>query len=67
MNENENAAYIHSQSSCAFIEALGMMSDNMALVAIGRQPVFRGEAFEHLINKYGIHHNAVLTHLGVGG
>ena len=60
MNENENAAYVMSQAACALIEAMGMHAENMQRQQLGQSMAYSDEAFLKLINRYGIHHNAVI-------
>lgn len=66
MDSNQQAAYVFAQSVSALIEAAGMLSANMAHYHRAKEaestsmPYFRPEKFNALIDKYGIHHNAVL-------
>ena len=56
MNPEQKIAYIIAQAACAQIEAMALLGDNFA----GRPPYSR-DHFMALIEKYGIHHNAVLS------
>lgn len=58
------AAYIISQSVVAMIEALGMQAENKQREALGHSMAYTMEAFEAVIERHGIHHNAVMTILG---
>lgn len=71
MIPEQQAAYVFAQSVSALIEALGMLSANMARImphelrsvpCSGGLPIpyFRPEKFSELIDKYGIGHNDVL-------
>ena len=60
----QRAAYINAQVACAQIEAMGMIAENMQAQQEGRNMVYHYHDFTALANKYGIHHNAVLTYLG---
>jgi hypothetical protein len=64
MTEEQNAAYVFSQSACALIEAMGMVAENAHRQQCGNSIAYGEEAFNALINKYGIHHNAVVTAFG---
>ena len=64
MTEEQNAAYVFSQSACALIEAMGMVAENKQREGLGHSMAYTEEAFDALINKYGIHHNAVITTFG---
>jgi hypothetical protein len=52
MNEEQQAAYVFSQSVCALIEAMGMF-------ASGEE--YTEQSYDNLLNKYGIHHNSIMT------
>lgn len=58
---NENAIYVQSQIACALIEAMGMQAENMQRQHRGESMAYSDVAFNDLIVKYGIHHNAILT------
>ena len=57
MNENQEAAYVMSMAACALIDAIGMAAANSQYP--DDQP-YQDNDFRALINKYGIHHNAVV-------
>ena len=63
MTNEQKAAYIQSQAACALIEAMGMQALNMQRERQGYSMAYDDEAFFKLIEKYGIHHNAVLGSL----
>ena len=54
----EDAAYTISQSVCAMIEAMGMVAANAQFPE--NQP-YQDKQFKSLIEKYDIHHNAVIA------
>ncbi len=58
------ATYVNSQVACAMIEAMGMQAENMQRDALGNSMAYDEDAFMRLLEKYGIHHNAVVTMLG---
>ena len=60
MNEDQDAAYIVSQSVCALIEAMGMTAENNQRIHRGQSMAYTEEAFTALIERYGIHHNSVI-------
>lgn len=59
MTSEQGAAYVMSQSICAMIEAMGMQAENQSRAVDGIQHKYSKEDFDALIEKYGIHHNAV--------
>ena len=61
MTAEQRAAYIMSQSSCALIEAMGMQAENMQREALGQSMAYNDKAFIELINRFSIHHNAVIS------
>src|SRR5260221_14051776 len=61
MDDIQKAAYIIAMSACAQAEAMGMLAENQFCASENRPPTYRFYDFEALSNKYGIHHNAVLT------
>lgn len=61
MSEMRNAAYVQAMASCAVVEALGMLAENMARGQRGESPAYGEEQFQCLIERYGIHHNAVVA------
>ncbi len=60
MDKAEAAAYVGAMVACALIEAKGMEAENQIRVSCGGSPIFGKVAFDELIERYGIHHNAVL-------
>jgi len=60
VNENQQAAFIMSQSACALITAMGMQADNQRAAHEGEPPKYIGAAFDELIDSHGIGYNAVL-------
>jgi len=66
MNEMalQSVAYVHAQVACALIELEAMKAANRERDICGDAPAYGEAAFMALQDKYGIHHNAVLTTLG---
>ena len=64
MTDEQRAAFVMSQSACALIEAMGMHAENMQREQRGMAMAYNDTAFLDLVNRYGIHHNAVLTTFG---
>ncbi len=60
MNEAQSAAYVTAQAVAAHLEGLGMAAENSAALAAGKGIPYPVDAFKALIDKYGIHHNAIL-------
>ncbi len=44
----------------ALVEALGMLSENLQRMHRGESMAYTEISFNNLINKHGIHHNAVI-------
>ena len=61
MTPEQQAAYTFSQSVCASIEAAGMIEENKGRLSRGEAIAYSSDEFLHLIDKYGISHNAVLS------
>lgn len=63
MNEMQQAAYIMAMAACAQVEAIGMASHNATQLALmnGGPPLYTDKDFHALLDKYGIHHTAVIA------
>lgn len=61
MTDEQKAAYVNAQAACAMAEIAGMQALNQYRLARGEAIAYSDEAFDAIPNKYGIHHNAVLT------
>ena len=59
MNANQKAAYVMAQAAAAMIEALGMHAENQQCAARGHSMAYPELAFARLIDKYGLHANAL--------
>ncbi len=57
----ENFAYAMMQQLQARIEMEGMIAENAWRQSNGESPAYGVEQFNALIEKHGIHHNALLT------
>ena len=64
MNEEQKLAYINAMIVCAQIECAGMVAENEQRKAVGTSMAYSGEDFDRVINKYGIHHNAIISYFG---
>lgn len=60
MDKIETATYINAMVACALIEAKGMEAANQERQFFNEMPIYGQGAFVALIEKYGIHHNAVM-------
>jgi hypothetical protein len=60
MTPEQKAAYINSQVACALIEMEGMKALNIYRQSRDETIAYDDEAFLDVINRYGIHHNAVV-------
>ena len=61
MTPEQKAAYVFAQSVCAMAEIEGMKALNTERESKGYALAYDEAAFLEILNKYGIHHNAVLT------
>lgn len=61
MDEAGRAAFIISQAACAIIDAAGMTAENKQREHNGQSMAYVDADFFRLIDKYGIHHNAVVS------
>lgn len=60
MTDEQSAAYVNGQVACANIEALGMQAENKQCEIKGNPIPYTYQHFNALIEKYAIHHNAVI-------
>lgn len=63
MDETQRAAFLMAQAAAALIEAFGMVADNMERTANGHTIAYDGAAFQAVIDRCGIGHNAAVTWL----
>lgn len=63
MTEEQKAAFIFSQSVCAIAEIESMKALNKYREKRGETIAYCDDDFIAVIEKYGIGHNAVLSHL----
>lgn len=63
MNDDSRRVFVTTQAACALIEAMGMVADNQHRLQRGESIAYPKEAFDALINQYGIHQNAVIGYL----
>lgn len=63
MNERlaKDLCYLGAMTTCAAIEAAGMEAENMQRHALGQSMAYVHADFMAVIDKYGIHHNAILS------
>lgn len=60
MTEEQKVAYIIAQSVCAFIETQAMIAENQNREHRGESLAYTEDAFNALLEKYPIGHNAVM-------
>lgn len=60
MTDEQKAAFIFSQSICALAEIEGMKAENKYRERRGEATAYNEKSFFDVIDKYGIHHNAVV-------
>ena len=63
MDKEQRLTYINAMTACAQIECAGMVAENKQREVEGKSMAYTGEDFDRVINKYGIHHNAVISYL----
>lgn len=61
MTTEQSAAYVNSEAACALIEAMGMAAENQQRQHRGESMAYTQEAFEALLRKHVIGHNAALS------
>ncbi len=61
MRKEQQAAYINAQAACALIEAMAMAAENNVREQRGESMAYDQVDFQNLIEKYGIHSNAVVS------
>jgi len=66
MTDKQSIAYQDAMTACALIEAQGMTAQNMQRQQLGQSMAYVYVDFYNLIDKYGIHHNAIITNLTGG-
>jgi len=66
MTPEQQAAYVGAQTACALIELEGMKAENAHALANGMRQPYTITDFNALIERYGIHHNAVCSTYGMG-
>ena len=59
MTPEQKAAYVNAMSASALIEAMGMQAENQQRAAVGHSMAYTEDDFMKVIEKYGIHHNAI--------
>lgn len=60
MTPEQKAAYIMGQVACALAEIEGMRAENMQREHRGESMAYVMDDFVKAIDKYAIHHNAVI-------
>ena len=61
MTDEQKAAYINAQAACALAEIAGMQAQNQHRLALGQSIAYGEQDFAAGPDKYGIHHNAVMS------
>lgn len=61
MHQEEKPAYIMAMAVCAMAEIAGMQAENQSRAQSGLPLIYGKAAFDDVIERHGIHHNAVLT------
>ena len=61
MDSGERAAYVNAQAVCALAEIAGMVAFNQQRLSLGHSIGYDECAFAAVPEKYGLHHNALMT------
>lgn len=61
MTPEQKAAYVMAQAACAIAEVEGMKAENMQRQQRGESMAYVEDDFAGIADKYGIHHNALIT------
>lgn len=61
MTPEQQAAYVHAQAVAATAEIEGMKAENQHRLSNGGSILYGEDAFSNVIERYGLHHNALLT------
>jgi len=64
MTPEQQAAYVTAMVACAMAEIAAMQAANQHCVAVGLTLKYDEEHFRAVIDRYGIHHNAVIEMFG---
>lgn len=64
MTPEQAAAYVTAMAACANADMIGMKMTNKADKEAGRPATYSANDFMALSEKYGIHHNAVMSLFG---
>lgn len=60
MTPEQQAAFVIAQATCATADIVAMQAENAADIAAKARPTWTGADFRAVIERYGIHHNAVI-------
>lgn len=61
ITDEQKAAYVQAQAVAALIEAMGMAAENMQRSHQGASIAYDEKAFLEIIEKYGLHHNGLMS------
>jgi len=61
MTPEQSAAYIVGMAACVNAEVSGMVAENQLRAVNGEPPAFVKADFDAVINRYGVHHNAICS------
>ena len=64
MTPEQSAAYIYAQSVAALATIEAMKVENKIRSLNNMEPRYTAGDFMHVIDRYGLHHNAVITTFG---
>ena len=61
MTSEQAAAYVQAQTACAMAEIAAMHAANYTRDQQDHTHAYDEEAFRDITNRFGLHHNSVLT------
>jgi Mn-dependent DtxR family transcriptional regulator len=61
MTEDQKAAYVYASATAALAETVGMHWENVERDRRGESIAWSKDAFDKLIESYGIHYNAMMS------
>lgn len=61
MTDEQKAAYVHAQAVAAQAEIEAMKAENQLRIMQGKTIAYGEEAFTAVIERYGLHHNDLMT------
>ena len=61
MTNEQKVAYVQAQAVCALNETINMFLQNLFAIQQNQPMKYNEEEFTNIPNKYGIHHNSLIS------